>query len=275
MSSGEFNKTAFYLKGLMIAVVVGYFYFMGTGLWVKFKDWAMERKAKKMVAIIENGFCFADGKCTEKMNDSRAACIDLVTKMRSDKNAPDFNAVDRRLAIGCMHKGYMASSCENKQDEKKKNDCLERVGKRHEKCFEYTWAPGQPEIPKNLGSGMIGCLYGVMFVQDDSAGPGISVEDTGFNKKKPKLLVKPIELDHWPTTSEVNELKEQLQELGDQRVENFNEAMDALQEMRGGAAVDQTADIDVFDQSGKSARDSGGAIQQPADDGVERAPSSD
>jgi hypothetical protein len=125
-----------------------------------------------------------------------------------------------------------------------------------------------------MGSNMIGCMYGIMFVQDDNA-TGFSVEDASV-KRKPKYLVKPIDLNKGlPSASDIEELKEQLAALGEARTDNFNEAMDALNELRGGAAVDNAQNVDVFDKSGDSMLRSAGidpnAGREPAQEVVPAA----
>jgi len=263
------NKYVLYVKIIVFVAVCSYAATFSQVGWEKFKDWAMARKATKMLSAIQTGYCGEDAKCAAALSSRRDECAVLVTTMRANKAAAEFGAPDRRMAIGCMHKTFMTHSCSTKTDEAKAKSCAERVDKRYDKCFDYTYATDATGIPEGMGANMVGCMYGVMFVQDDNA-QGLTVEETSL-RKRPKLHIKPIELDHWPNPGEINELKEQLAELGEQRIENFNEAMDALQEMRGGAAMENTANVDVFDKTGNSQLQSAGIGTAPPEPEVPAA----
>ncbi len=260
------NKKLRYLQVVLAVNLFGIISAVVTTKWDDFKDWAMERKAQKMMKVVENGFCGADAKCKSILDPSIDLCAKSVNAKRSNKASPDFSSADRRLAIGCMQKGFMAFGCEQRKDEK----CSKRVTERYDKCYDYAYPPDSEGIPPSMGSSLTGCLYGVIFVQDESGGQGggFSAEEISLSKKKKPFRLKPFN-GLMPGAAELNELKEAIAEMGAERIDNFNEAMDALQADRGGAAIENTAAVDVFNQ--ESALKSAG-IEAPATD---RAPSAE
>ena len=179
----------------------------------------MERKAKKMATRAMGNVCKDDAKCAEWLAETIHLCSSQIALTRADKGASNLGAKDQRKMLACLQKSQMKHSCAEGNAK-----CLSRIDNRYDSCFDYAYPLKQAPAP-DAASDLVGCLYGVKFESRDTAAIGFSAEEVTFDNRK----AVPMDRASGKLTDDVvDELTREFRKLGDDRKQNFDEAMSAL-----------------------------------------------